>query len=115
MAKRFVLAVVLPAKPIDAEKRDALRRTVSAATDWLRLAPSIYILYTNRTLEGWYARFREVLDAKDELVITELDPANMQGRLQEWVWDWLSVDRSEYEVAGNRVNVASRIIRPLPP
>ena len=65
------------------------------ALDWVRYAPSCWIVWTTSSPEQWYERLKPHLTAKDHVFIVPLDLGKGYfGWLSQEVWDWLSKQRA---------------------
>jgi hypothetical protein len=76
----------------------ALRPVLNKAIDWIRISPFNWVLYTSVDNLRWYERLKTHLTDEDLLFIVELDAAKLadaQGLMPEYVWLWLSKDRSD--------------------
>ncbi len=74
-----------------------LEKTFNRAIDWLRYDSTGWILYTALPLDTWRDRIRNTPGIAQNVgfLLTEFeDSASYSGYMQNWIWDWLSKDRS---------------------
>lgn len=72
------------------EERD-LATTFNEAEDWLRYAPSCWIVATDESAFLWYKRLKEVVGSGGNIFITALTPdVEKAGLLRRNVWQWMN-------------------------
>lgn len=77
-------------KPLDNSK---LIDIFDEADDWLRYAPSCWILFTDKNPGYWVDKIRNIGNHNHSLLVLELNFKNREGWLTEEVWDWLAKKR----------------------
>ena len=73
---------------------DTWKDVFDKAADWLRYAPSCWILYTGRSPEMWFDRIKPHLKQGERVFICELNLSNRQGWLSKSTWEWIQKTRS---------------------
>ncbi|MEO7860169.1 MAG: hypothetical protein ABIU05_06945 [Nitrospirales bacterium] len=63
------------------------------ATDWLRIAPNVWIIWTTSSPGDWYLRLKPQMSPKDHFYIFGIDNKVRHGWAQQLVWDWLDKKR----------------------
>jgi hypothetical protein len=93
MAKRFLLFTFQFA---DSDpKIDQLKPIFDKASDWLRIMPYSWLVWTSISMESWYGRVRKVMTDEDEVFIVPVDAKEAQGWISKSVWNWISKERTE--------------------
>jgi hypothetical protein len=90
--KRFlhVSFTAYPEMPLD-----KLEKVFSKAADWARYASNCWIIYTALDADTWRDRVHAISEFENGYVfVIEMDPTLSTGYLPQWMWDWLSKDRS---------------------
>jgi hypothetical protein len=77
-------------KPLDNSK---LIDIFDEADDWLRYAPSCWILFTDKNQEYLVDKIRNIEKHNHSLLIFEVTFKNRQGWLTDEVWEWLAKKR----------------------
>jgi hypothetical protein len=93
MAKRFLLFTFEFADKDP--KLEELKPIFDKATDWLRIMPHSWLVWTSGSMETWYQRVRKVVKDEDEVFITPVEAKGSQGWISKSVWDWIGKERAE--------------------
>jgi hypothetical protein len=73
---------------------DDLRPIMDKATNWVRYAPNCWILWSGRSPQDWYRRFKPILRDGDHVLVVELNMKERQGWLPKSAWDWIKEERT---------------------
>ena len=73
-------------------EKGKIEAVLDEVEDWVRYAPSGYIIYDSSTPSELSRKLRVVLD-KQSFFICEINKNNRAGWLPKIVWDWLAKDR----------------------
>ncbi len=74
-------------------KDNELEEIFNQAQDWLRYAPTNWIIYTNESLEIWTNRLRSQLSDTYTILLFEIDLKRHRGWAPTMVVDWLKKQR----------------------
>jgi len=93
MAKRFLLFTFQFAD--NDPKIEQLQPIFDKASDWMRLMPYCWLVWTSTSMETWYGRVRKIIKDEDEVFIAPVDAKDAQGWISKSVWDWIGKARKE--------------------
>lgn len=58
---------------------------------WYRIAPNVWVLYTNEPLLTWHQRMYPLVNPSGTMFIAPLDPSERQGWMPKEFWEWVKV------------------------
>jgi hypothetical protein len=92
--KRFLLVTFnFGTKP----KMKELEPVFDKGVDWLRYTQNCWLLLTKADPVTWTARLRPLLQVDDRFFIVEVNIKERQGRLPEWMWEWIKKHEADVE------------------
>lgn len=73
----------------NAPTAETLEKLFEPAADWMRYAPSSWVIYTQHDQRWWTT---EILKLKPDahFVIFQIDVASYWGSTNKWIWDWIA-------------------------
>jgi hypothetical protein len=93
--RRFLHLTVIPKGPLDVSVVDA---RVNNAKDWIRYAPTCWLLWTSRDPQYWHERLRAVPELRShQLFVFVADLSERQGWLPSDVWAWINKHKVDDE------------------
>ncbi len=93
---RFICVHYMYNGRLNDARRKAFQKTCSLAPDWVGMdRHKVTILYTADSIDRWYIRLREHLQAGELLLISEFHLEGAEGLLPKWIWAWLLADRAD--------------------
>jgi hypothetical protein len=67
-----------------------LEPAMTAVGDWVRYSQLCWIVWTDKPLAQIYLILQHHVDVDDQLLIADVDPRLMFGRLSPWIWQWVN-------------------------
>lgn len=79
----------------DPPRPEELEPIFDKARDWIRYAPTCWIVWTSSSPAKWLARLKPVLSPTDHVFIVRIDPSERAGRLPRSMWGWIKERQQE--------------------
>lgn len=79
-----------PEQPtLSSQKQSQVEAILVAAEDWIRYAPSCWLIKTADSSAVWYDRLRHAMTTSDSVLVCRVDLSDVQGWQPLWVWERL--------------------------
>jgi hypothetical protein len=79
-----------------AVQKALIEEHLNKAKDWLRYAPSCWLIYTSKNSVHWANVLRSISEIKDNttFLICEIDLSKRSGWLHDSAWKWINKTRA---------------------
>lgn len=85
--------------------------------DWARFAQTGWLLWTNRSIFEITERLKALLDMNDQFLVSAVSTSERTGgRLPQWIWDWINIERDPASgaLSQQRSNIFASVQPPTP-
>jgi hypothetical protein len=97
LGRRYLHVSLSSSENLKIVANNHVQQVIEKADDWLRYADNCWIVWTSDTAEQFYQKLAaiDLLKGASILILeVNLSRSNRSGQLPDWVWDWLSKERS---------------------
>lgn len=104
-------------QPLSNEKHVVIAKALNTVcADWLYYDDHCWIVFSYFTADRIHIMLREAIDRADCFLILPIDMGSArQGFVPQWIWDWLSIDRSSPNWQQKRDALVATLSPPPPP
>jgi hypothetical protein len=90
----YFLHIAFSDVPATKKLRENLEATFNKARDWVLYAPNCWIIYTKQSSAVWQKRIESTPGLPDDasflIAPIDLSIERVEGRAQEFVWEWIA-------------------------